>query len=378
MMKKKNLKKSVKSYNRLVALACAMCLGLTGCGEVEEEDDSIVVVEHEKEESIYTLAVAAVNNVVKTDKLRCTYRQVNDEELAFKVSGKKVENIYVSTGDTVKKGQLLVELTGCDREDEIEQLEYQIARNELLLSYLEENKAYELSTLWWNFVHKSSQSESERNRLQTNLDNVEQNYRYEQEDLEDAIRLDKMELEAIKKEVEEGRIYAGMDGEVSYMKTDLEENNFTSVEGVTVIKIIDSSLCLFEASRIEYAEHFEEFDSVELTIGTGKNAVTVDAIPYEMENWEANGKLTFELVGGGEGVNVVVGTSAVINLEINRKDQVLCIPSQAVHEADGKSYVYVLGENDIREVKWIETGLAGDTMVEVVGGLTEGENIILR
>ena len=48
------------------------------------------------------------------------------------------------------------------------------------------------------------------------------------------------------------------------------------------------------------------------------------------------------------------------------------------HEADGKSYVYVLGENDIREVKWIETGLYGDSMVEVVGGLTEGENIILK
>ena len=73
-----------------------------------------------------------------------------------------------------------------------------------------------------------------------------------------------------------------------------------------------------------------------------------------------------------------MGSSAVITLETSRKDHVLCIPAQAVHEADGKSYVYVLGENDIREVKWIETGLYGDSMVEVVGGLTEGENIILK
>ena len=360
----------------MVALACAMCLGMSGCGEVVEEDDNIVVVDHGKEESIYTLAVVGVNNVVKTEKLRCTYRQVNDEELSFQVSGRKVENLYVSKGDAVKKGQLLVELTGCDREDEIEQLEYQIARNELLLSYLDVNKEYELSGRWWQYVYKSSGSASETERLQTDVANIEQSYRYEKEDLEDAIRLDKMELEAIKKDVEAGRIYAGMDGEISYVRNDLEE--LTSVEGETVLKVIDSSVCLFEVNKTDYAQYFSENVTVELTIGTGKNAVTVEALPYEMENWEANNKLTFELLGGGEGVNVAVGTSAIITLEIARKDQVLCIPSQAVHEADGKSYVYVLGKNDIREVKWIETGLAGDTLVEVVGGLTEGENIILR
>ena len=375
-MKMENKKKNAKNYKCMVALACAMCLGMSGCGEVVEEDDNIVVVDHGKEESIYTLAVVGVNNVVKTEKLRCTYRQVNDEELSFQVSGRKVENLYVSKGDAVKKGQLLVELTGCDREDEIEQLEYQIARNELLLSYLDVNKEYELSGRWWQYVYKSSGSASETERLQTDVANIEQSYRYEKEDLEDAIRLDKMELEAIKKDVEAGRIYAGMDGEISYVRNDLEE--LTSVEGETVLKVIDSSVCLFEVNKTDYAQYFSENVTVELTIGTGKNAVTVEALPYEMENWEANNKLTFELLGGGEGVNVAVGTSAIITLEIARKDQVLCIPSQAVHEADGKSYVYVLGKNDIREVKWIETGLAGDTLVEVVGGLTEGENIILR
>jgi len=375
-MKKENRKKNVKNYSRMVALACAMCLGISGCGEVVEEDDNIVVVDHGKEESVYTLAVASVNNVVKTEKLRCTYRQVNDEELSFQVSGRKVENLYVSKGDAVKKGQLLVELTGCDRDDEIEQLEYQIARNELLLSYLDVNKEYELSGRWWQYVYKSSGSASETERLQSDVANIEQSYRYEKEDLEDAIRLDKMELEAIKKDVEEGRIYAGMDGEISYVRNDLDK--LTSVEGETVLKIIDSSLCLFEVNKTDYAQYFSENESVELTVGTGKNAVTVEAIPYEMENWETNNKLTFELLGGGADVNMAVGTSAIITLEISRKNQVLCIPSQAVHEADGKSYVYVLGENDIREVKWIETGLAGDTLVEVVGGLTEGENIILR
>ena len=187
MMKKLSMKKKIRNYSRMVALACAMCLGLAGCGEVVEEDDSIVVVEHGKEESIYTLAVVAVNNVVKTEKVRCTYRQVNDEELSFQVSGKKVENLFVAAGDVVKKGQLLVELTGCDRDDEVEQLEYQIKRNELLLSYLDINKEYELSGRWWTYVYKSAHTDSTYERLQSDIDNIEKEYRYEREDLEDAI-----------------------------------------------------------------------------------------------------------------------------------------------------------------------------------------------
>lgn len=376
MKMKREKRTKAKYYRNVMALTCAMCLGLAGCGEVEQEEDSIVVVDRGKEESVYTLAVAAVNNVVKTEKVRCTYRQVNDESLSFSVSGKRVENIYVKTGDIVKKGQLLLELTGCDREDEIEQLEYQIKRNSLLLSYLDINETYDKSNRWWTYVYSSKQSEADKEKLDANLASIEQSYRYEREDLEDAIRLDTLELEAILKEIEEGRLYAGMDGEISYMHSNLD--SMYVVAGENVVTIIDSSVCLFESTRLEYAPYFKENESVVMTIGTGKNSVTVEAIPYEMENWEANKKLTFELVDNGESASVAVGANAVITLEMSRKDQVLCIPSQAVHEADGKSYVYVLGENDIREVKWIETGLYGDSLVEVTSGLTEGENIILR
>ena len=63
---------------------------------------------------------------------------------------------------------------------------------------------------------------------------------------------------------------------------------------------------------------------------------------------------------------------------LKQRSQVLCVPAQAVHSADGRDYVYVLGEDQMREVKWIETGLYGDSTVEVLSGLTEGERVILR
>ena len=70
-----------------------------------------------------------------------------------------------------------------------------------------------------------------------------------------------------------------------------------------------------------------------------------------------------------------MGTMWVV---LGRRENVLTLPSQTVHTADGKTYVYVEGEGGTREVRWIETGLHGDETVEITGGLEQGEKVILR
>ena len=45
---------------------------------------------------------------------------------------------------------------------------------------------------------------------------------------------------------------------------------------------------------------------------------------------------------------------------------------------DGKNYVYVLGENNIWETKWITVGLEGKDNVEITDGLSEGDMVILK
>ena len=86
----------------------------------------------------------------------------------------------------------------------------------------------------------------------------------------------------------------------------------------------------------------------------------------------------FSLAEGEESATIEVGTLGAIVAVVKQRSQVLCVPAQAVHSADGRDYVYVLGEDQMREVKWIETGLYGDSTVEVLSGLTEGERVILR
>ena len=77
-------------------------------------------------------------------------------------------------------------------------------------------------------------------------------------------------------------------------------------------------------------------------------------------------------------MNIEVGTTGTLYFTMEQREQVLSVPLKAVHEADGAYFVYVLGADNMREVKWIEVGLMGNDLVEVTSGLAEGEKVILQ
>jgi len=348
-------------------------MGILGCsGEVEEEEEVVQI--EQPEESSYTLVVVSVGDVLQTGRVRCTYMQTEEEEIKITENGRTMDRVYVSQGDSVVKGQLLAELEVSVDEETISELEYRIARNSLLLGYTDTDEAYALSNRWWTYVYQSSGSDSDYEKLEESLAGIRQTYRYKREDYQDAIDLDRQQLEKIRQEIEESRIYAGMDGEVSYVVPQLEGQRLT--EGQTVIKIIDSSRCLFEvkASDMKYDDIFREGEALRLTVGLNGKVVETEVLPYDMENWGE--KYYFELPEPVDGLQV--GTSATIFFDVDARESVLTLPLKVIRTSGDKHYVYVLGENDIREVRWIETGLWGDSLVEIVSGLEEGEYVVQK
>ena len=347
---------------------------LTGCAATTEEEDDLILIEKEQEALVYEMATVSVDDVEKTEKVRCSYQQVNDESLSFSVSGKRVAEVYVEEGDPVVKGQLLAELDIGNANEQIRTLEYNIARNEIILNNLTTNENNDISMLWLRFLYQSGQSEAEKKALEENVARVQNNYRHSREDCEDAIALDKAQLAILKQDLKNSCIYAGMDGTVAMIKERLEGS--TSVMDEEVIQIIDSTECLFEAKDLTWASCFKEGVEVDLSIISGTGAGSYKVVPYDMENW--NELMLFTLSGDTSDVNIGVGASGTLQFTLDKREQVLTVPLRAVHQAGGKSYVYVLGEGNMREVKWIETGLFGDTNVEVVSGLAEGEKVILK
>lgn len=373
------IKRGKSGYNRIgrcLASACmaAAMLAASGCGQMQDDNQSIIVVEQEAEPIVYDMAVVMSGDVQKTQRIRCTYQQLNDESLSFGVSGVSVKKVYVQEGDVVEKGQVLAELSSASRQEDIARLEYQIARNQLQMDYIQINEDYEISSLWLNYLYQSGKSQEEKKRLEDSVAQVQQNYSYAREDYEDAMALDRLALEQLQSEASASRLVAGMSGTVSHIKEDLEGS--TSVRGEEVLTIIDGSECLFVAQTPEYASCFREGAEVYMEITSGSGAGKYSLLPHNMEQWGE--QQLFSLTESGENATIEVGAIGYIVAVVDQRSQVLCVPSAAVHSAEGRDYVYVLGEDQMREVKWIETGLYGDSMVEVVSGLTEGERVILR
>lgn len=368
-----NKKMITNKRGRLFAMVLAGCM-LTGCSSAKTADENLILIEKPQEALAYEMEAASISDVKKTERTQCTYQQVNDESLSFPVSGKRVAKVYVEEGDIVTKGQLLAELDIGNAKEQIRDLEYNIAKNELQLQYIDINEENELSTIWLRYLYQSGRSSNEYDATVKSAEGIQQRYRYNREDCQDALALDRAQLEILKKDVKQSSIYAGMDGSVYKIKNKLEGS--TTVRDEEVIKIVDSSECLFAVEDVSLKDYFQEGVEAELNLAYGTGAGNYRLVPHNIESW--TDKLLFTIAGDAEGVNIEVGATGTMRYTTGFRSQVLSVPADAVHQADGKSFVYVLSENQMREVKWIETGLFGDQRVEVVSGLTEGERVIIK
>lgn len=368
-----SIMRRTKSGGRILALLLAGCM-LTGCSSAVGEDEDLILVEKEVETMTYEMAVVSVGDVRKSEKTKCVYQQVNDESLSFGVSGKRIAKVYVKEGEDVVKGQILAELDLGNVEEQVRDLEYNIARNELNLSYIEPNMNNEISSLWLKFIYQSGQSDGERKALEENVKGVQQRYRYAQEDCEDALALDRAQLAQLQKSMKESVLRAGINGTISKIQERLEGS--TSVKDEEIIKIIDSTECLFAVDDLSLRDCFSEGVEVDMSIAYGSGAGDYKLVPYDIGNWKD--VFLFSISDGNQDAVIEVGTMGTMRYTTDYRTQVLTVPLRAVHQADGKSFVYVLGENQMREVKWIETGLFGDDKVEVISGLAEGEKVIVK
>jgi multidrug efflux pump subunit AcrA (membrane-fusion protein) len=357
-----------------LVLVCMMGILVSGCDTVTEMDDTIILLEKENEETAYSMATAIIDDVVLRKTVTCIYQQTRQQEVSFSVSGKRITKVYVEEGDVVEKGQLIAVLDIGNANEEIRRLEYQIARNNLLMETLEENEKNTISSMMLPFKYNSGRSEEEKVAVENAVDKLQQSNRYLMEDYQDAIVLDTLELEKVKENVRQGSLYSEMAGIVTSVKDNLEGS--TSNKDEVILKIIDNTDCLFAVSDIEYAPYFTEEEEVEMTIISGNGAGRYRLIPYEINNW--SDVLLFTMAEGQDNYSFSVGSKGNISVILDRRKEVLTVPTEAVHEADGRFYVYIIGDDNMREIKWIETGLHGDNLVEILSGLEEGDKVILK
>ena len=69
------------------------------------------------------------------------------------------------------------------------------------------------------------------------------------------------------------------------------------------------------------------------------------------------------------------GMTVNLDIETDKKENVLYLPYYVIKEENGRKYVNILEGEEIKE-KTIKTGLEGETSIEILEGLKEGENVV--
>ncbi len=347
-------------YAGVLLISCA--LALCGCGLTREDDTASILVADDATSS-YEMTTAQRGKIQKTKVLVANYQQVKSENLSFNVDGRRLSGVYVSVGDTVTKGELLAELY-CDEEKEsLASLEYQMKTQEMKIEHLQEQKELELAQL---ARQKGSMSSTE---YENRVGKVEEEYRLQTEDLEDSIYIARLQYDELYQWVEGCKLYAGMDGTVTYMRD--TGSSFVSWSGSKVLTISDSAECAFLCDDIEYASYFKLGETYVFATSTGTEYETV-----LKEINETEGILRFELKVPR--YDMTLGTRVLYSLVLEEKEDALNVPKNAVHYAGDAAYVYYFDADGNRQMKEISVGLQADSKVEVLSGLAEGEEVILR
>ncbi len=350
---------SKKLYAGVLAVFCALIFA--GCNTSKEDGKSSALV---SDGSIRTYEMTQVQrgDIQKTKVIAADYQQVTSENLSFSVDRRRLAGVYVSKGDIVAKGDLLAELQCDDEKEYLAELDYNIKTLTTQMKHLQEQLELELIQLG---KEKNSMSDAVYEEKVLELENE---YRKQKEDIEDSIYIQQMQYDELAQWLAGTRIYAGMDGTVTFME-DLG-SDFMSWPGSKVFTVSAVGACAFMCNEPDYISYFTKGETYVLATNTGIEYETV------LTEIDEDGVMYFE--PKIQEYDMLMGQRVLYSLVLEEKENVLYIPSKAVHFIDGEAYVYLYDSEGNREAKKIEVGLLADSKAEIVSGLAEGDEVILR
>lgn len=354
-----------------VALSAAL-LVTSGCSLLPKEDEEEVlpainppkISEKPRYDVVTETLITSVGGMGKLMSLQ-------EETLFFKgdskVDGKKLKELYIKSGDVVKKGQPIAELDVTDLQKQLrsKQLEFR-------------------------------KKEAEMKKTLRDSDTMDP---VDLEQAKIAFEEERQVLQDLQNDIGNAVLTAPFDGTIVTV----------SVQKGATIKAYDPIALLADTSRLAVAAQLtnkEDYNkialgmSVEVEInGAGKQTGKIKRLPVLTDdNNNQNGGFNGGFNGGYNDPNgngqkqdsidnyllididkmpkeVSRGTPLSIKVITNRKENAVVIPLVALRQIGSRTYVQVVDEQGKREVD-VEIGQQTSTSVEILKGLTPGQKVV--
>ncbi len=359
----------------------------------------------------YTIGAVETKDFVKTTEASGTVVVSVEMSVPSPQEG-YAQSVYVSEGDTVKKGQVLASLSVPDLEDDRKDLvaelavakvslksvyndyDYQIEAKERSLKRLaveiaEAEKEVETKKA---LVEIKSSRKSEYDDAVDALNELLENREDAEKELENlkrqrAIAIEKQEatitqleteLARTDKDIEEARIKSPIAGEVLSISSDILVPGTLIAQGATIMTIADRSGTYLDFDVGEqYVSAIKVGDKITATIGATTVIATITSIGRVASLASDGLTATVSVKAKPEaGSSLTPGASAVATIPLGTKENALVLPRGAYLTTGSQKYVYKIEGKKARKVA-VEFGEIQGNQVEVVKGLEAGDRIIV-
>ena len=337
---------------------------LSACSLVPQEEvlPQMPVVQ-EVEDVILETAMVMRGDLMEEKIFTCTYQPISEEKLYFPENGQAIAAVYVQTGDEVKVGDLIAELDNTQIHQRIDAQQHTV--DALNLQIIQEQNYIKVQKERIEVLKELAKTDSSYNTQVTSAEaalesrNSQVTYLYAQLSVENSA------LAELQADLKNRQLYAGIDGTVSY--TVKLSNTTTYTKNTLICTIQDLSKASFIGP---FKEGLLELNQ-QLTLQTDEKALDAIVSHISPPDDKGNCTVTFSLLTPD--ATLKAGDSARMTLVTTFVEDVLYLPSIAVHKENDVSFVYYPDEKGLIAVKPVETGASIKNRIQITGGLEEGD-----
>ncbi|CAM3815637.1 efflux RND transporter periplasmic adaptor subunit [Cohnella lubricantis] len=334
--------------------AFALAFALAGCSLLPKEEEALAPPLVKPANENYQTETA-VKGTISIEVNGSGYFESDHTDMAqFTGQGGRVQEVLVHSGDTVKKGDVLVQLV-------MEDLDLQVKQQELTLEQAKYNLRKERA------VQGNDEEVIRMAALQ--------------------VEIEQLKFDRLTAQYNSKQLKANMDGQVIFVE-DLHPGDYVDTYQTLVIVAdtkklrltlnTDGMLAAREVNVGFPAEISLKVDGEKKTI-EGKVVQTPSSAPQTL-NKELAERYAKTLYIQVDDVpkGVEIGAMADVKITTQMKENVVKIPRSGLRNSLGRTFVRTLEEGSkVRELD-VEAGLTSSTEVEIVHGLDEGDVVILQ
>lgn len=396
---------------RLVVLCSAFAT--TSCFLLPREQEILAPPLAEPPQITYRTKAVARGDLQDTIRAFGSFVSATQSDLFFERRGGRLRKIHISIGDEVRAGDLIAELYSDSLEAQIEEARLNLRRSQIALERVIEQQTDQftlefaaadrdlaelrLEDLGEELAREEelaaltgAQSSAVRALRQQIAEQqiavrkaqlrVEQIRADEGDGEVELARIDvetsRLRLERLQEELAATRLYAPIGGVVTWISRQAREGD-TLQAFQRIVRVANPGELLFE---------YQGRDSSEFDVGMACVVVVRDerypatvvltpsSVPFDQrEEFED----TVQIRPDVPIPELRIGATGTAELILAERDDVLVLPKRAVQRYALRRYVHVLVDG-VRVERDVEVGLETATEVEIVRGLDEGEEVVLR